>query len=224
MSSTVLEIYNLALSKCGSTDQLTSTGEASFEASLCNLHYVTVRDTVMAAAYWQVNKRFAVLTLQATRDTSIAWVTTEPDPPWTFRYTLPTGMLRPRYLADWQKFEISLTGGTRRLHTDSEDAILCYSIQETDTTLWNQDETTAVICGLAAALAIPLTGKRSRSIDLVQEANDYIMRARIAAGNEDQQQNAVLPDWLAARGYVGISATLPRYVYPVGNLLATYNG
>jgi hypothetical protein len=223
MGLSVKELFNLALNLAGSRSDVSSPDEESKEAEICRLWYPRVRASVFRAAYWSCGKRTARLALLKMLDTSVDWTTAEPQPPWTFAYQRPGDLLRPRYLSNYAPFELGRYGDSNALLTDVENAILTYSAEELDLSLWDEGLAESVYYGLAAVVAGPLTGSRRKSEGLIQEANRHILMARETEANQDNFQHEVLPEWLSARGF-GLIANPNRYIYPAGSLLVAQSG
>jgi hypothetical protein len=77
MSSSLVDIFNLALATVGSTQLVASATEASLEASTCNNFYPMCRDYVLRDYPWRFAKRRVPLALKvgATVVAETAWVT-----------------------------------------------------------------------------------------------------------------------------------------------------
>lgn len=214
-----VSIYNVALNAIGARSNLSSTTENSRDAEVCRLWYPIIRDQILCAAPWpscEASKRLALL---SERDLSADWVSTDPSPGYKYKYSCPSDMLRPRYLADFSPFRISAhSGSVRALNTNRDEAVLTYTQRNYTVAGWESPLQMAVAYGLAANIAMPLTGKAQRANFLIQQANDLINTARLEAANQIFEPIETVPDWISARGYS--NPTNVVYSYPVGSLLA----
>ena len=213
MAISVINIWNLALSAVGSRGSVSSETEIGREADLCRLWYPLVRDSVLKSASWPSAKTYARLAVLAERDAAVDWVITDPAPTWRFVYAAPIDMLAPRNLASYARFSTGLWDSRRVILADEEDAILHYISQQIDVSLWDAGLTTAIAYSLAAALALPLTGKSTLAEKLRDRATEAVLLAQTEIANESDENYAQLPSWVAARGF----SPLPigsRFVWP----------
>ena len=217
MGASVLQIYNRALNLVGTRSDLSGISELSREGELCRLWYGSIRQEVLAAAHWSCAKDVAELSLLASRDMD-AWTAGQPMPPWYYAYGRPSSFIHPRYLTDYTSFEMARHGSENAVLTNSARPILVFTRDETETGLWDEVLVKSVYFGLAARLAYPLTGSRSKARALLEEANMQIMLSRQVDANVSVQNFESMPDWMIARGVSGPSNP-NRYIYPVGALL-----
>lgn len=216
-----ISIYNLALNAVGARSNLSSTTERDRGAEVCRLWYPVIRDQILAAAPWPSCKTFKRLALlkQQTEET---WVTGDPEPGYAFIYSAPSDMLHPRYISDYTRFAISsYENEIKALSSNCSAPILVYTRRNYIVASWENELQMAIAYGLAANIAMPLTAKPQRAQLLVQQANDLVLTARVAAANEDNEINETIPDWIAARGYA--NPATPRWYYPVGAMLQVPN-
>lgn len=221
MAQSQTELYNLALSAVGARKTVSAPTENSREAEQCNLWYGSVRANIFRAAHWGSIKRFARLGLLVERDTAADWVTTDPEPGFIYSYSLPVGCVAARYLSTFERFTTGVYYSTnvRALFTDMEDAVLCYSFDQTNTALWDHSLYLAVAYGLAAHICLPLSGKPERASGLIKASNAIIAEARAQSANEQQGTIETLPEWITTRGYKGSPSTT-RYFAPFGEYLS----
>lgn len=122
-------------------------------------------------------------------------------------------------------FNLTLAGpGDQRvILTNQELAILAYCKQITDPNVMDALFIDAWTSILAARLAITLTGDKQLANSQIQNANNYIVEARKADGNEGLTINDTTPDWLRIRG-INFSdwAITPNQGWDWGGLFATY--
>ena len=211
-------LYNLALNAVGTRSRVASPTENSREAEVCNLWYPTVRDQILCAAHWDSAAAVAQLTLDVARTTD-AWDTTQPDPPWLYRYIVPNDFLYPRHLSTFENFRMTQVDGVTMLLCMSEIAILHYTKKQAVVAAWDADLWYCNIQGLAAHIAMPLHAKAQRAAQAMANANDILMKAQARVANRNQVSYDHVPDWLAARGVVSTPA-VSGYIYQVGPLFA----
>lgn len=225
MSQTQVGIYNLALSAVGSRDTLASISENTPGARECNRWYEPVRRTAFRAAHWKSLREYSRLPLLTERNTAEDWVDTDPHPGWLYAYGAPNDMVAPRYLTTFQTFDsgIYASSSVQAIFTNVEDAVLCYTADRTDPSLWDNALYMAVVHALAGYIAIPVSGKRDRSRDLLDAANKAIAEARADTANAMERKYDTIPDWIASRGYSGGIAST-RYIADYGPLFATVGG
>lgn len=223
MITDLTSLYNLALNAVGSRDNISHTAEASREAEVCNLWYPVVRDQVLRAASWPSCRRTKRLAVLATAS-GAEWAEGMPDPGFSFAYGTPADMLYPRYLSDFTRFEVSTTpsGTSKTIQTNTTGAILIYTYRNELISMWESSLQMAIVYGLAANVAMPLTGKINRATGLINNANDLIFSARAEAANENNSQMESIPDWIAVRGYANPGDT--RFYYPFGPMLTLSAG
>jgi hypothetical protein len=99
----------------------------------------------------------------------------------------------------------SLTWGNFRVDqrvilTNQESAVLSYIKQVTNVNVWDDLFRDAYVSLLAAGLAMALTGDKALANSLVEVANQDIVEARKADGNEGLTINDVTPDFIRFRG------------------------
>jgi hypothetical protein len=110
-------------------------------------------------------------------------------------------MLAPRYLTTYARFDRAKFNGSPCIMTNEAQAILHYSARENDVTNWDTGLENAVIHGLASAITMPLTGKRTLARDNREAANETILLAQTEIANESDDHFEALPSWIQARGY-----------------------
>lgn len=217
----IVSIFNLALNAVGARSNLSATTERDRGAEVCRLWYPVIRDQVLAAAPWPSCKSFKRLALLAKKAEG-TWQSTDPEPGYTHVFSAPADMLHPRYQADFSRFTVSAHLGDKKvINSNHADPILVYTRRNELVGSWENELQMAIAYGLAANIVMPLTGKPQRAQALVQQANDLILTARIAAANEDNEPFETIPDWISARGYCVPVST--RYYFPMGSLLQVTN-
>lgn len=220
MAQDQVSIYNLALSAVGTRARISATDEQTREAQICNTWYPLVRDTALRAANWASCKSTARLALNAEASSDSEWTEGDPEPPWSYRYGLPSDFLYPRWLDTYANFALCSYNNTTMLLTNVETPVLIYTAKNTNPATWDPDLYRAVVFALAASIALPLHGKADRANVMMQDANDLILRARINTANEENVERDSIPDWLLARG-VSVTSYASRYIYQYGPLFST---
>lgn len=208
-------IYNLALAAVGARNNISLPTENSREAEVCRLWFSPVRDQLLASAVWPEATNFVHLAVLNTEDGDGVWAAGEARPGYTYAYALPTDCLRPQYLTNFDRFLIS----QRTLNSNTHQAILAYTMRLEIISLWSAELQMAIVYGLAAHICMPLSGKPSRARALLEQANNLVMNARVSAANASDERFDVLPDWIAARGFID-AQPVARFIYPYGSLLA----
>lgn len=218
MAQDLVSLYNMACSAIGTKARISLPTEKSREAEICQLWYPTVRDTVLSAAHWSSARAVASLALLADRDLNVGWVDGDPSPDWLYAFALPSDYLYPRYINQYQQFELGIIGTNRVLFSNYNPTTLLYTKRQDNPVLWDPLLYRAVANALSAAISMPLHGKASRTKLALELANSAIMEARTNLANKDQSMRESIPDWLSVRG-VSQPQAISGYIYPFGPLL-----
>jgi hypothetical protein len=216
MTTTVLGIYNAALSAVGGKGRLSSLGQLTREREECDIWYAQVRDQVQEAAYWPSSRRTARLTLLNDRDTGLDWVPGDPESEFLYLYALPTDCLRPWYLTNFDQFMLAYDSVSVKpaLSTNALDAVLIYAAAQTDPAIWTPGQRAATIFALAAAISYGVTNNRGLEQLNYQLADAQIMQARVATANSPSYVLESIPPPFSARGTFGLGD--PRFFYSYG--------
>jgi hypothetical protein len=108
-------------------------------------------------------------------------------------------------------FNLSFVGSVQRvILCNQTQAILCYNSQITDPNVMDPLFQDAWVHILAARLTFQLTGDKALANLQISLANNAIMEARKADGNEGITVNDVTPDFLRTRGGFGVG---PNWEY-----------
>lgn len=217
MTTTVLGIYNAAISAANGRGRLTSLADASRERTECDIWYDQVRTQVFEAAHWPATRATARLALIKTRDFTVDWALGDPETQFTYSYALPTDCLRPWYLTNYGPFTVSFDSVANKqvLNTNTPDAVLIYAYDQKNPAIWAPGLRLAVVYGLAAMITGPLHGASTFINVNLQLANKAIMEARAYAAETWNEQAEVMPETLLARGAVADPRTY--YVHPYGS-------
>ena len=218
MSTTVLSIYNAAISAAGGKGRLSSLSTRSKERDACDTWYEFVRDSVQQAAYWPCTKTTARLTLASERAANTAWADTDPQHPYSYRYALPNFYLRAWHLHDFATFELSsnVDGTQLFLDTNTQNAVLTYARVSDNPALWEAKMRNAVVWALAAHISSDINGKLGLRDRNMQLANDLLLEAQAASATQQRTRLDTVPPNLAARG--GSFTPETRFYYQHGAL------
>lgn len=217
MTTTVLGIYNAAISAARGKGRLATLTDNTRERTECDIWYDQVRTQVLEAAYWPSARKLERLTTTLdTRDFTVDWVNSDPEPQFTYAYQLPTDYLRAWHLVNYEQFILSWRTDKVVLHSNIEEPVLVYAFDQTDPAKWTPGLRMAVVYALAAAISGPLKGENSLVQINYQLANEQILAARANVAGLLSDQKEVIPPALSARGYTLAEET--RYFYPYGDL------
>lgn len=224
MATDVTGMYNLALSAAGTEASVSAPTEQSREAEVCTFWYEIARDQILRAAHWPSAKGFAILPVLKERDTALDWTIDDPEPGYAFAYGVPDDMLFPRYLTTFTRFSMGLyQNTTQAIMTNLEQAILVYTLRQTQVQAWDPQLQLAIAFALAAYITMPLLGKIKRAELMQKTANGLINEARAAMLNSTDDEYQSVPEWITARGYSG-AAPATRFIYPFGDLIQVTGG
>ena len=83
--------------------------------------------------------------------------------------------------------------------------------------MWDDQFQQALVAALAGRLVIALTGDKGLAQLKMQEANQFIMIARVSDGNEGLTVNDVTPDWIrCSRNQLSSLGVLPEHYVRLG--------
>ena len=216
MASTVLDIYNAAISAAHGKGRLSSLTDNTVEREECDIWYPIVRDTVQEAAHWDTCRETERLTLIKKRDASLSWAAGDPESQYIYSYALPINYLRAWNLTDFQHFTISFDAAKNKniLNTNFKNAVLIYGGLRDNPAFWSAGMTTATIHALASFVAV-----RDRVQQLELElANNILFSAQAVNANNANFTPETIPPALIARGYSEAQET--RFYYPYGQTFA----
>lgn len=112
----------------------------------------------------------------------------------------------------------------RVILTNQEYATLVYSAQITDPNVWDPLFQDAFYNALGAAICMGLSGDKVLANKCIAMANNSLVKARAADGNEGLTVNDSTPDWIRTRGIVWAdgSGSGPFSTFDWGGLLPAY--
>ncbi|SMF64682.1 hypothetical protein SAMN06265365_12330 [Tistlia consotensis] len=198
MTSSVVQICNLALGDVGAKAQIQSIDEASREAQLCKLYYDPARREVLRDHDWGF----------ASKSEALALVGGQPVPrPWRYAYGYPSDclafreILREAAAEPPEPFEIAVNRGLdgKVILADRALAVGRYSANVANATLFDAGFVGALAARLAVDLAQSLIGdlrKRDTLLQLYAQRRDAARRADLA---ENGSRAGAEPEALAAR-------------------------
>jgi hypothetical protein len=190
-----IDICNLALSHIGERSDIASIDppEASVEAQLCARFYPMTRKTLLAMhPYSFATKRVTGADLSPSNDVPEAW---------TYAYGLPAGVIkivgvydpgewRDETYADHIAYEIgSDSTGPRVIYSNVENAVIRYTFDQTDSTVYPPLFVEAFSWLLAGRLAGPII-KGTEGMRVGQAATQQGMAWAMKAAAEDANQSA----------------------------------
>ncbi len=213
MAVDVVTVWNLALATAGSRATVSSEDENSREANLCRLWYDPVKDNVLKTSSWPSTKRYSRLAVLAERDSSADWVNTDPSPGYKFAYAVPDGMLAPRYLTTYARFELEMLGDVLAIMTNEEQAVLHYSAKQDDVTRWDAGLDMAMVYSLGAHMSQGLNGKVGLASRLDEKAFSFVVSAQTDIANEADDYSDKLSSWHSSRGFTDVPVQT-QFFYP----------
>lgn len=182
----VVQICNTALNRIGESDSIASITEDSNQANVCNLNYERIRDELLSDWHWKFARKFAALALVEEADTQ-AWATE-----WHYAYRFPSDCIHVRTILSGAgrndpippEFEIGSDSSGLLIFTDIQDAKAEYTSRITNTGLFPQQFTEALIWRLAADIATPLRRSDAGSIARYEQmAMQYLAKAKAFDAN-----------------------------------------
>lgn len=208
MSSEV-DICNLALGHLGDDATVASLDppEGSAQAEHCARFYPMARDLVLDAHRWGF----------ATRRAPLALLSATPPSAWAYAYAQPADALNLiAVLAPDAPDDNSATGqytpqpfiaetddsGATVIYTNQQNAVLRYTRRITDPTMFPPTVVHGLSLMLASMLAGPVlkgdTGIKAAAL-WVDRAEKWLERAKESDANQQRQQVAQTPSWIANR-------------------------
>lgn len=198
--ASVVNIYNMALSKIGVTQRVSSLTEETEQRRTCSLWYEQCRDQVLRAYPWGF----------ARTSEALALLSETPPPGWGYAYAYPTSCLLARAITtaagcrassltyryeDYEPLWInsqqvpftiqySATTSQRIIATDLEAAYLVYTRQISDTTLFDPLFVNALACLLASEAGRALRADARLVREVAAEYQSAIAYAAAMTQNE----------------------------------------
>lgn len=219
--TSLLDIWNMALSGIAADSEITDTEEQSLEARLCRLHWPTTRDAVLRAFDWGIARRRADLPLLSAVDGAM----------FRYRYSVPADFLavrgvNERFVYSWTppalqaRFELSseLVGDVEStvLLSWETPAVLLYTARVENTALYDPALVKTMAAALGAAICMGVTKSETRTAKAEQVFARLLAETKTQAANERGAQPDATPDWMGVRN--GIGDDNWPYVTPYGGL------
>lgn len=227
--TSVIDICNMALSEVGNRAQMiTSLDEASEEANQCQLWYDTLRRRLLRTAPWGFCRyqtslaqlgdllpdgtspypwlyKYAVpsdcIKVRYIVDPPVVPIGVIEVPP-TSLVVSYTGWLAPsrsnRYMIASDVNEENQRRNV--IIANVQGAIGVYNGDVTDPNLFDDLFIGALASALAYKLCMPLLGNVGERQSLAASAEDAILKARVADGNESVPRADIQVDWITTRG------------------------
>ena len=214
-----VEICNVALSSYLGARPITSLEQQTPEAEACRLHYDRVRRSLLERADWVFATRREVLARLADNDRADRWA---------YRYARPAGMLKLRWVNDAAMMGVAHANGRnpdalREITADAiyshiPGALVEFTADVTDPTLFPASFGDALAAALAAAIAMPITRDGAKMQAAQDHAAALLEQAMVSdAGNRPIIAQVYIPQSLQVRGIgVPVPDALPPIVYPEG--------
>lgn len=235
-----IDICNRALAEIGARSEITSLADATPQAQACNLFYNALRKQLLRAAPWGFARRTLLLTElgRSTDDPNIVpypWYVmyTHPSDCLKMRYILPPpipptvdGAITPpavgtvlpgpwcgpsrawRYLIS---VDTSTSPDRKVILSNVLDAYGVYTMDVTETSLFDPLYENALSMALASKLVMALTGNVGLKNSFWQLANEAVIAARVADGNESIPTTEHMVDWIVGRGVWGATGGMTGF-------------
>ncbi len=193
-------IANAALEQIGAKSGIQNLNENSVEAKACKFWYDFCRVHVLEAYNWGFARKR--LSLASSSD----------DPPegiWGYRYQYPVDCVKAREIEnplgdtyDAIPFEIEQTsdGTAKTILTDADEAILIYTRDVQQTSLFPAHFIDTLAAQLASRIALKLTGKRTIRDDMQKLYASLLSVAPAHDANEAVKDKPREAEWNRARG------------------------
>lgn len=190
-STTLLSIYNLALSHIGQQPVDNTTDTTQPEILACDTHFPAARDAVLSEIAWPFNSAPVELTIHSNiNDTSI--------PGWAYFYTYPASALAVwevyasgnASVAPEKDFEVRYLPaiGAKIICSDEASAYANTSCLVTDYTLWDDRTIEAVSYKLASAIAIPIGAGKKLALEMREMYSFIIGEAKRKSAREKKKK------------------------------------
>lgn len=190
-----VQICNFALGALGHKAFIQSLTEDSVEARYASLFYDQARQETLRAHPWNFAKATETLALLNVGVT-----------PWSYQYALPSTCLKARYIVTQDvnakiDFEIALGADrqTKVLNTNQEYAVLAYTYDLENTSLFDSLFTTTMALKLASYIAEPITGNTQKTQAMLSRWINALHNAEAVDAGEGEREDTTAPDWLEAR-------------------------
>lgn len=209
-------LYNQALTAVGSSADVTDPEASSRSTDICNLWYPVARHAVFTASHWPSLRVISRLALTAIRDVNADWTDVDPAPGYRFSYAAPNDMLQPQFMENFTPFRVTRVGTEKVIHSNVEQAILCYTKDEAVPLSWESDLYRAVVYSLAACISASKPGKEDTTVRLERQVLAIISQAEVVMANSDDEYFDAIPSAWAGTGFE-IPNYSARFFYPTSS-------
>lgn len=207
MTTSIVQICNIALSRIGESTRINSLGEAGTPSEQCDLFFELCRDQVLSDFPWSFATAFATL----------AELSVNPDPEFERCYTLPTDCLTVRRVLTpefntmtWPgtahvpqyppiKHRIIAGPSSRLLSVNVENAQIEYTRQITAPGLFSAQFVSALAWKLGESIAPSVSRVAGIAQACAQAYYNEITRAKTVALNEQDVQQRVESSYITGR-------------------------
>lgn len=139
-----------------------------------------------------------------------------------FNVALPGNWSAPFEIAvdQYDQLGTNLMVPKKVLLTNAAVPVFDYTYEATNEALWDPEFVMVDVLALAARLAIALRSDKSMAQLKMEGANNAIIQARVADGNEGLTILDHVPDWIRIRGGGGFGPF--NFIYPYGPLFSSW--
>lgn len=208
MTTSPVEIGNLALQHLGVTTFITDLTELSKEARNINLRWDRARRQALGAFDWSFARKRAALAVHGTA---------APEDDWGYRYEYPADCLKARKIFNpfgWPddavpfSLETTASGAQMSILTDMESAELIYTFDQTNYDIYPEHFIELLSVLLAYHIAYPITTKREVKGDMLNIYQNLLSQAPAVDANENVDRGPRDAEWIRARGYTSYPRTI----------------
>lgn len=201
MQSTIA-ICNTALSAYLGAAPISSMDEASPEAEECKRHYDQVRRSLLQRWPWVFASRREALVERAINDRAGAWA---------YSYARPAHLLSVQWVNSASAASAAFAHGRSNdapremtadaIYSNVPDAVIEYTRDETDPTLFTPAFADVLAASLAAAIAMPMTRDNAKKREAQQDAANLLNQAMVLDFNtRPPAPQEYIPEALRVRG------------------------
>lgn len=198
-----IAICNVALTTYLGTKSITSFQEPSPEAEGCNLHYDRVRRSLLQRWPWHFATRRELLVERTLNDRAGAW---------QFAYARPAHLINLLWVNHPDLARRAMSHGRSpdaprelsadTIYTDVAEAVVEYTRDEEDVTLFPPAFSDTLSAALAAAIGMPITKDRASVQDAQNAAEGLLNQAMVLDFNtRPSMDRSDMPESLRVRGY-----------------------
>jgi len=194
-----VKIGNLALSMIGVKSTIESFSDPTAPAQEISLWYEFAKEQALKSHDWSFARKRVALAVHGDD---------APETDWAFRYAYPSDCIAARKIDNplgWTAnavpfhVETSDDGTEKTILTDAEDAILVYTRNVDDTSLFSPHFVLTLAATLGAFIAFPLTAKQSVRDSARDEALTLQRLAPAMDANEGVERGPRDAEWIRER-------------------------